>query len=103
MGVCMGFFRSTLMLGFLTAIFLAVGFFFAGIIGMLTGLVIACIFNFLSYYYSDKFVLSIYKAKKAYPNDYPELHASLEKISKNAEIPKPIETPTTPLTSFSAE
>ena len=85
----MAIIRSTIMLSFLTAIFLAIGFFFAGIMGMLTGLVIACIFNFLSYYYSDKFVLRLYKARKANPDDYPELHASLEKIRKNAGIPKP--------------
>jgi len=81
--------RTITLLSVLTLIFLAVGFLFAGIAGMLIGLVFALGINFVSYWYSDSFVLRLYRAKPALEKDYPELYISLEKLSKKAAIPVP--------------
>ena len=81
--------RLVLLLGFLTALFLSIGYYFAGTNGMLIGLLVALGTNFLSYWYSDKFVLKLYNAKKMSKNAYPELHKSLKEISKKASIPVP--------------
>lgn len=81
--------QMALMLSLLTAILLGIGLFFGGITGMTIGLGIALVINFVSYWYSDKFVLWIYGAKKANEKDYPELSKILEKLSKKADIPKP--------------
>mgnify|MGYP000302066309 CR=1 FL=1 len=45
--------------------------------------------NFGSYWFSDKIVLAIYKAKKAPKNEYPELHKTIEELAKEAKTPKP--------------
>ncbi len=78
--------RSALLLGLLTAIFLGIGYFFAGIAGVTIGLIIALLTNFVSYWYSDKIVLWMYRAKKT---DDKRINSIVEKISKKAGIPKP--------------
>lgn len=81
--------RVFILIGFLTALFLAIGYFFGGIAGMTIGLLMAFFINFVSYWFSDKFVLAMYRAKKINPKDYPDLASSIESVSKKAGIPKP--------------
>jgi len=82
----MALFRLMLLLAVLTGIFLAVGYFFAGIAGMSYGLLIAFVMNFFAYWYSDKFVLHLYRAK---PHTDKKIDAMLSRIAKKAGIPKP--------------
>ncbi|MFH1420680.1 MAG: zinc metalloprotease HtpX [Candidatus Aenigmatarchaeota archaeon] len=82
----MSFTRVALLLGLLTAIFLAIGFFFAGVAGAGVALVLAVLINFVSYWYSDKIVLSIYKAK---PSDNKELHKIVKELAEKASLPMP--------------
>ncbi len=93
----MSMLRLVVLLGVMTALFLAIGYFFAGTGGMLIGLVIAFATNFLSYWYSDKFVLMLYNAKRISGSDYPELHSSVARICKKAGLTVPplymIDTP----------
>ena len=79
-------FRTAALLALLTAIMLAVGFFLAGTLGMTAALIIAIVVNFISYWYSDRIVLSIYRAH--HTNDH-ELNSMVEKIAREAGIPKP--------------
>lgn len=44
---------------------------------------------FFQYFMSDKLVLMTTKAKVVTPEEYPELHASVERLSLLADIPKP--------------
>lgn len=81
--------RVMALLGFLTALFLAIGYYFGGILGMVIGLAMALITNFVSYWYSDSFILKMYRAKKIDPSDYPDIDNSLENIAGKAGIPKP--------------
>lgn len=73
----------------LTGLFLGVGFFIGGETGMIIALFLAGIMNFGSYWYSHKIVLKMYNAEKITEEENPELHKTLEELSKNAEIPKP--------------
>lgn len=63
---------------------LGYGLTFAGIM-----LIISGITSFTSYYYSDKFVLSISSAKKADKGEYPDLYRAVENISIAAGLPLP--------------
>jgi len=85
----MSFIRTAALLGLLTGILLAIGYFWAGITGMTIFLFIAFAINFLSYWYSDKIVLTLYRAKPIAKDDEPKLHEIVEKLSKEAKMPKP--------------
>ncbi len=52
-------------------------------------IIFAGAFNFLSYWFSDKIVLSMYKAKEISPEEAPELHQVVEELAAAAGIPKP--------------
>ncbi len=78
--------HTAMLLGTLTGILLAIGFFFAGPDGMLIALILAVIINFVSYWFSDRIVLGLYRAK---PTDKKELVATAGKLAKEAGIPKP--------------
>lgn len=80
--------KTVLFLGLLTGILLGVGYLF-GPYGLVIGLVFAVLLNFLSYFFSAKIVLWMYKAKEVSKHDKPELHVMIEEIAKLAHIPKP--------------
>jgi heat shock protein HtpX len=80
------FFRTTILLATLTAIFLGVGFLIGGFLGATLALIIAFGINFFSYWYSHKIILSLYKAK---PFKNRELEEMVDELSKKAEIRKP--------------
>lgn len=84
----MGIARLVLLLSLLTALFLGIGYFFAGMTGMALGLVLAFAMNFIAYWYSDSFVLKLYRAKEISEKDYEKL-SGFSSIVKKAEIPKP--------------
>lgn len=82
-------FRTALLLGLLTGILLAIGWLLGGTQLMTVFLVIAFIMNFAVFWYSDKIVLAMYRAKPVSKSDEPELHEIVEKLAKEAGIPKP--------------
>jgi heat shock protein HtpX len=82
----MAILRTAALLGLLTAILLAIGFLFAGIGGMTIALIFALLINFFTYWFSDKIVLSMYRAK---PTNDRKLNSIVEKVAKEAGIPKP--------------
>lgn len=81
--------RTALLLGLLTGILLVVGFFIAGFAGMTLFLIIAFVINFVTYWYSDKIVLAMYRAKEISKNSEPKLHRVVEDLAKEAKISKP--------------
>jgi len=78
--------RVVLLLGFLTAILLGIGFVIGGFFGMTLALIFAVLINFLSYWYSDRIVIRIYQAK---PTDNRKLNDMVDRLSVEAKIPKP--------------
>lgn len=85
----MSFIRTAALMGLLTGILLVIGFFWAGIQGMTVFFVIALALNFFSYWYSDKIVLAMYRAKPILENEKPKLHGIVEKVADEMNIPKP--------------
>jgi heat shock protein HtpX len=82
----MAILRTAALLGLLTAILLAIGFLVAGIDGMTIALIISLLINFFTYWFSDKIVLAMYRAK---PTNDRKLNSLVEKVAKEAGIPKP--------------
>ncbi len=81
--------KTVALLGLLTGLFLAVGYYFGGSGGATMALVLSLVMNFAAYWYSDKIVLRMYNAKEITGNKNPSLHKMVGEISKEAGIPKP--------------
>ena len=85
----MALMRTALLLGLLTGILLVIGFVWAGITGMTIFLVLAFALNFVSYWFSDKIVLAMYRAKPISKSDEPKLHEMVGRLADEMNIPKP--------------
>ncbi len=81
--------RTALLMGLLTGILLLIGYLLAGVSGMTFFLILAFVLNFLSFWFSDKIVMAMYRAKEIPKNKDPQLHKIVENVSKEIGIPKP--------------
>ena len=82
-------FKTAVLLGALTGLILIIGQVFGGQQGLVIAFVFAMIMNGGSYWFSDKIVLSLYRARELKYEDAPDLHRIVEGLSQQAEIPKP--------------
>ncbi len=81
--------KTALLLGLLTALILVVGQALGGRSGLVIAFFLALVMNIGSYWFSDKIVLSMYRAQELSPADAPGLHAMVEELARNAGLPKP--------------
>jgi len=82
-------FKTGFFLILLTVLIMAVGRYFGGEQGMVIAFVFAIIMNAGSYWFSDKIVLKIYKAREVSSVEEPELHSLVTELAHKAHIPKP--------------
>lgn len=85
----MNSFKVTILMVAMLALFAAVGYLIGGQGGMLIALVIAMGLNFFSYWFSDKLVLKMYKAREINEADHPRLFTAVRRVSQKAMIPMP--------------
>jgi heat shock protein HtpX len=57
--------------------------------GMTMALMFALMMNLISYWFSDKIVLRMYRAREVTENEAPELYSSVRRLAQKAEIPMP--------------
>jgi len=81
--------KTVMLLGLLTGLFLWVGNYFGGPGGMMFALIFAGAMNFGAYWFSDKIVLAMYRAKEVSPEEAPNLHGIVESLCQKANLPKP--------------
>jgi heat shock protein HtpX len=81
--------RTTVLLAAMTAVIMWVGNMLGGRSGMMIALVFAGGMNFFSYWYSDKLVLKMYKAREATPEEAPMVYRMVDVLSKEAGLPMP--------------
>lgn len=81
--------KTTLLLATLTGIFLVIGYLISGVSGMTVAFILALLMNIATYWYSDKIVLFMYKAKPASEEKYPKIHEILRELSTRSGLPKP--------------
>ena len=74
---------------FLTFLLLLTGYLIGGVGGILVFLVISLVMNFFGYWFSDKLVLAMARAKQVTPEETPELHRVVDEQVRLAGIPKP--------------
>ncbi|MDP2980552.1 MAG: zinc metalloprotease HtpX [Candidatus Omnitrophota bacterium] len=85
----MNYFKTGLLLVVLTMLFVLVGGYFGGQQGAVYAFLLAFIINILSYWFSDKIVLMMYKAKEANINEVPEIYNIVKELAATAKIPMP--------------
>lgn len=73
----------------LMVLFMGLGFMLGGRQGLIIAFVIAAGMNFFSYWYSDKMVLRLYKARQVTEADHPRLWRIVRSVATKAGIPMP--------------
>jgi len=81
--------RTTFLLAAMTALIIWIGQLFGGQQGMIIALLFAAGMNFFSYWFSDKIVLKMYRAKEVSPQQAPEVYEMVQTLSGNAGLPMP--------------
>ena len=81
--------KTTLLLTVMTLLFMLAGQAFGGERGMLMALVFAAIMNFVSYFFSDKIALSMYRAQPISRDDLPRVYNIVERLSQKVGLPMP--------------
>jgi heat shock protein HtpX len=82
-------FKTAFLLTLLTLLLMFIGRAFGGQNGMLLALAIAAVMNFVSYFYSDKIALKMYRAQPVTRNELPRAYAAVERLTQKIGIPMP--------------
>jgi heat shock protein HtpX len=82
-------FKTTLLLGLLTGLLLWIGQALGGPQGLVAGLVIAAAINLGSYWFSDRIVLAMYRARELAEEQAPELYRIVRELAAAAQMPMP--------------
>ena len=85
----MNLFKITFLLTCLTLLLVAMGTAIGGQSGMVIAFAIACAMNFFSYWYSDKIILKMYKAREVSAADHPEFYGMVQRLARQAQMPMP--------------
>ena len=82
-------FKTAFLLTALTLLLMAIGRVFGGDNGMFIALAIAVVMNFVSYFYSDKIALAMYRAQPVTREQLPRAFAAVERLTQKIGIPMP--------------
>src|SRR5579872_6520440 len=82
-------FKTAFLLTLLTLLLMFVGRAFGGQNGMMLALVFAAIMNFVSYFYSDKIALAMYRARPVTREELPRAYEAVERLTQKIGIPMP--------------
>jgi heat shock protein HtpX len=85
----MNLFKTTILLGLLTGLFLLIGQALGGKQGMMMAFVFAAVMNLGAYWFSDKIILRMYNAKEVKSNEAPELYSIVKELAVKASLPMP--------------
>lgn len=81
--------KTWILLGVLTCFLILVGGYFGGRQGMVIAFMFAMVMNFGSYWFSDKIVLKMYRAREVSEREAPELYSMIRLLSVKAGLPIP--------------
>ena len=81
--------KTAFLLAVLTLVFVYIGNLLGGTTGMTIAFGIALVMNFVSYWFSDKIVLAMYRAKEVTPEEAPRLYEMVRNVATQTGIPMP--------------
>src|SRR5947208_9679272 len=82
-------FKTAFLLTALTLLLMFLGRAFGGQNGMLLALIIATLMNFVSYFFSDKIALAMYRAQPVTREQLPRAYSIVERLTQKIGIPMP--------------
>jgi len=82
-------FKTAFLLTLLTLLLMFIGRAFGGQNGMFLALAFAVVMNFVSYFYSDKIALAVYRAQPVTREQLPRVYAIVERLTQKIGIPMP--------------
>lgn len=82
-------FKTALLLTSLTLLLMFIGRAFGGQNGMLLALAFAAVMNFISYFFSDKIALAMYRAQPVTREELPRAYNTVERLTQKIGIPMP--------------
>lgn len=85
----MNTFKTFLLMFSLTLLLIFIGGVIGGESGMVVALIFAGLMNFVSYWFSDKIVLKMYRAKELNRSEMPRLFQMTEELTGRAGLPMP--------------
>ena len=83
------FLKTAFLLTLLTLLLIWLGAAIGGRTGVIVAFCFALILNFVSYWYSDKIVLAIYRAQPATEAEFPQLFRAVSDLTQAASVPMP--------------
>jgi len=81
--------RTLFFLSILTALFILIGGAVGGRAGMMFAFLFACVMNIAAYWFSDKIVLAMYRAREVTEREAPQLHRMVWELAQRAGLPMP--------------
>jgi heat shock protein HtpX len=81
--------KTFFLLTLLTLLAIGVGDYFGGRNGMVLGFAIAAVTNFISYFFSDKIALAMYRAQPVTREQLPRIYDVVERLTQKAGVPMP--------------
>src|SRR5260370_18023054 len=82
-------FKPAFLLTAMTLVLMLAGNAFGGQRGMLIALIFAGVMNFVSYFFSDKIALAMYRAQPVSREDLPRVYNIVERLSQKVGLPMP--------------
>jgi heat shock protein HtpX len=82
-------FKTALLLTAMTLLLMVAGRVFGGERGMLIALIFAGVMNFISYFFSDKIALAMYRAQPVSRDDLPRVYNIVERLAQKVGLPMP--------------
>src|SRR5580765_967661 len=82
-------FKTAFLLTAMTLLLMLAGRAFGGERGMLVALIFAAVINFVSYFFSDKIALAMYRAQPISREDLPRVYNIVERLSQKVGLPMP--------------
>lgn len=81
--------KTVFLMTLMMVLLIIVGSLVGGQQGMIMGFAISLIMNFATYWFSDKIVLMMYRAKEVTEAESPKLYSTVARLSSAAQLPMP--------------
>lgn len=81
--------KTALLLGLLTGVLLLLGDYLGGQSGLTIALIVSAVMNFVSYFFSDKIALAVYRARPVTREELPRVYNVVERLTGRIGLPMP--------------